>query len=117
MAAMETLSVDATPDSCFGQEDLSSAISRITNALKTFKASQPSVMQLKSAFGTVREAMAMADALGLGVDSMTGPTAALLQGDAPEVEMENYKFHAGGVIETLEKLLDTFRGKKTKSDA
>jgi hypothetical protein len=99
------------------KEDLSSAISSITNALKTLKASKPSLMQLKSASGTVREAMAMADALGLGVDSMTGPTAALLQGDAPEVEMENYKFHAGGVIETLEKLLDTFRGKKTKSDA
>lgn len=99
------------------KEDLSSAISGITNALKTLKASKPSLMQLKSASGTVREALAMADALGLGVDSMTGPTAALLQGDAPEVEMENYKFHAGGVIETLEKLLDTFRTKKTTSDS
>jgi len=94
--------------------DLSFAIESIQNALKTLKASKPSLLQLQSASDAVREAVAMADAMGLGVDSLQGPAAALLQ-DVP-VEMENYKFHSDGVIGTIEKLLGTFRGKKAKLD-
>jgi len=96
------------------EADLSFAIESIQNALQTLKASKPSLLQVKSASDSVREAIAMADALGLGVDTLQGPAVALLQ-DVP-VEMENYKFHSGGVIETIEKLLGTFRGKKAKLD-
>jgi len=73
------------------------------------------LLQLKSISDTVREALAMADALGLGVDTLQGPAAAFLQ-QAPEVEMENYKFHSSGVLNTLEKLLGTFRDKKATTD-
>jgi len=96
--------------------DLSQAISAIGNALKTLKASKPSLLQLKSVSDSVREALVMADAMGLGVDSQQGDMAAFLQED-PAVEMENYKFHSGGVIGTLEKLQGTFRGKKNTADA
>merc|ERR1719247_3253107 len=53
----------------------------------------------------------LADALGL--KSAKSPALVLLQ-DAPEVEMENYKFHSSGIIETLEGLLSDFQ--KTKND-
>merc|ERR1719247_1244241 len=53
----------------------------------------------------------LADALGL--KSANSPALVLLQ-DAPEVEMENYKFHSSGIIETLEGLLSDFQ--KTKND-
>jgi hypothetical protein len=63
--------------------------------------------------------MAMADAMGLGVDTLREPAAAFLQEDPerepPEVEIENYKFHSNSVIETLEKLQKEFR--KKRSDA
>lgn len=113
--AMEAAIKDNAGDmKTYGVEkaDLSSAIEGIQNALKTLKASKPSLLQLKSASITVREALVMADALGLAgsLDS------SLLQG-APDVEMENYKGHSGGVIDTLEGLLNTFRTKKNKSDA
>jgi len=102
--------------------DLSDAIDSIEGALKALKSSQPSLLQLRSASNAVQTALAMADALGLGVDTMHGPAAAFLQGEpdeemeAPDVEMENYKSHSGGVIDTIEGLLKKFRGKKEKVD-
>jgi len=114
MKADAKANVEAMEKYAAEKADLSAAIDGIQNAMKTLKASKPSLLQLKSVSKTVREAMVMADALGLGVDTLQGPTAALLQ--QPDVEMENYKFHSDSVIETLEKLLGTFRDKKAKSD-
>mmetsp|Transcript_16818 Transcript_16818/g.26732 ORF Transcript_16818/g.26732 Transcript_16818/m.26732 type:complete len:759 (+) Transcript_16818:65-2341(+) len=100
------------------KEDLSAAIDSINDALKALKASRASasLLQLKSAAASVRTALAMADALGLGVDTMQGSAAVFLQ-EAPKVEMEDYKFHSDSVIETIEGLLKKFREKKAKSDA
>jgi len=36
---------------------------------------------------------------------------------APEVQMEDYKFHSDDIIATLEKLLGQFRDEKTSIDA
>lgn len=109
----EAEGIDADEAKTYGAEkaDLESAIGAIENAMKTLKASKPSLLELQAASSTIRNTVAMADALGLGAESV-----ALLQQD-PEVEMENYKFHSSAVIETLEKLQKEFRGKKAKSDA
>merc|ERR1719272_1637260 len=45
--------------------DLSSAISGIEDAMKSLKASKPSLLQLRAASDNLQSAIAMADALGL----------------------------------------------------
>merc|ERR1719515_478389 len=84
-------------------------------SVKVLKSSKsPSLLELQSIGKTVQRAALMADALGLGgVAVQKAATFFLQQGDVP-VEMEDYKFHSSGIIETLEKLLGNFR--KTKAD-
>merc|ERR1719515_239269 len=84
-------------------------------SVKVLKSSKsPSLLELQSIGKTVQRAALMADALGLGgVAVQKAATFFLQQGDVP-VEMEDYKFHSSGIIETLEKLLNDFR--KTKAD-
>merc|ERR1719235_1504100 len=96
-------------------EDLKGALYALTEAIKVLKSSKtPSLVQLQSIGKTVQRAALMADALGLGGASVQkAATFFLQQGDVP-VEMEDYKFHSSGIIETLEKLLNDFR--KTKAD-
>merc|ERR1719182_193065 len=95
--------------------DLKAALYALTEAIKVLKSSKtPSLVQLQSIGKTVQQAALMADALGLGGASVQkAATFFLQQGDVP-VEMEDYKFHSSGIIETLEKLLNDFR--KTKAD-
>merc|ERR1719331_2277014 len=95
--------------------DLSAALASLTEAIKVLKSSKsPSLVQLQSVGKTMQDAALMADALGLsGARVNDVATFFLQQGDVP-VEMEDYKFHSSGIIETLEKLLNDFR--KTKAD-
>jgi len=95
--------------------DLKAALYALTEAIKVLKSSKtPSLVQLQSIGKTVQQAALMADALGLGGEKVQKAATFLLQqGDVP-VEMEDYKFHSSGIIETLEKLLNDFR--KTKAD-
>merc|ERR1719311_1594120 len=95
--------------------DLKAALYALTEAIKVLKSSKtPSLVQLQSIGKTVQQAALMADALGLGGEKVQkAATFFLQQGDVP-VEMEDYKFHSSGIIETLEKLLNDFR--KTKAD-
>merc|ERR1719305_1395109 len=97
------------------EADLKAALYALTEAIKVLKSSKtPSLVQLQSIGKTVQQAALMADALGLGGASVQkAATFFLQQGDVP-VEMEDYKFHSSGIIETLEKLLNDFR--KTKAD-
>merc|ERR1712066_53119 len=96
---------------------MKAALYALTEAIKVMKSSQtPSLVQLQSIAKTVKQATMLADALGVGGEAMQKAAAFFLQqgnGDVP-VEMEDYKFHSSGIIETLEKLLDDFR--KTKND-
>eukprot|EP00427_Karlodinium_veneficum_P062463 CAMPEP_0169339716 /NCGR_PEP_ID=MMETSP1017-20121227/18584_1 /TAXON_ID=342587 /ORGANISM="Karlodinium micrum, Strain CCMP2283" /LENGTH=747 /DNA_ID=CAMNT_0009435309 /DNA_START=41 /DNA_END=2281 /DNA_ORIENTATION=- len=102
------------------EEDMKAAISALNEAIKALKASKtPSLMQLKSVSETVKQAVFLADVLGIGGDSAKKVATQLLQqsfGDVP-VEMEDYKFHSGSIIETLEKLLASFRKEKSEIDA
>merc|ERR1719472_147788 len=97
------------------EADVKAALYALTEAIKVLKSSKtPSLVQLQSIGKTVQQAALMADALGLGGDKVQKAATFLLQqGDVP-VEMEDYKFHSSGIIETLEKLLNDFR--KTKAD-
>merc|ERR1719235_2052737 len=96
-------------------EDLKAALYAVTEAIKVLKSSnKPSLVELQSIGKTVRQAALMADALGLGgVGVQKAAGFFLQQGDVP-VEMEDYKFHSSGIIDTLEGLLNDFR--KTKAD-
>merc|ERR1740133_970602 len=95
--------------------DLKAALASLTEAIKVLKGSgSPSLVQLQSIGKTMQQAALMADALGLGGASVQkAATFFLQQGDVP-VEMEDYKFHSGGIIDMLEKLMGDFR--KTKAD-
>jgi len=100
------------------EADLSSALQSLNDAIKVLKGSKsPSLVQLQAISQTVQQASLMADALGLGGASVQkAVTFFLQQGDVP-VEMEDYKFHSGGIIDTLEKLLGDFRKEKQNIDA
>merc|ERR1719335_656722 len=97
------------------EADLKAAVYALTEAIKVLKSSKtPSLVQLQSIGKTMQRAALMADALGLGGETVQkAATFFLQQGDVP-VEMEDYKFHSSGIIDTLEKLLGDFR--KTKAD-
>merc|ERR1719482_1352344 len=96
---------------------MKAALSALTEAIKVLKSSKsPSLAQLQSIGQTVKQATLMADALGFGAEAVEKANTFFLQqgsGDVP-VEMEDYKFHSSGIIDTLEKLLGDFR--KTKAD-
>merc|ERR1740130_1917358 len=99
------------------EADLSAALASLTEAIKVLKSSNsPSLVQLQSIGETVQQAALMADALGLGGAEVQKAAAFLQQGDVP-VEMEDYKFHSGGIVKTLEKLLGDFRKTKAGVDA
>jgi hypothetical protein len=97
--------------------DLKAALYALTEAIKVLKSSQtPTLVQLQSIAQTMKQAALMADALGFDGKAIASASTFFLQqgnSDVP-VEMEDYKFHSSGIIQTLEKLLDDFR--KTKAD-
>jgi len=97
--------------------DLKAALASLTEAIKVLKASKsPSLVQLQSIGKTMQQAALMADALGLGgAGVQKAATFFLQQGEVP-VEMEDYKFHSSGIVETLEKLLGDFRKEKNSVD-
>jgi predicted nucleic acid-binding Zn-ribbon protein len=96
--------------------DLSGAISALEGAIKALKASgKPSLVQLQSVSQTLQHAMMMADAMGLGGAKVQKALSAFLQ-QAPDVPMEDYKFHSGDIIDTLEVLLKDFRTEKVTVD-
>jgi len=94
--------------------DLQSALDSLEKAIKTLKASaKPSLMQVQALQTTIRHAVNMADALGMETQHVK--SMVLLQ-QAPDVPMENYKFHSNEIIEMLEKLEKDFRQTKINVD-
>jgi predicted nucleic acid-binding Zn-ribbon protein len=100
--------------------DLEAALYALKEAIKVLKTSQsPSMAQLQTIGKTVKQAALIADVLGIGGKDVEKAAAFFLQqgdGDVP-VEMEDYKFHSTGIINTLEKLLDSFRAEEENLDA
>jgi len=97
--------------------DLSGAIDAIGAATQIIKSSggMASLAQMKQVGKTLRDATMMADAMGYDVASLQKAASMFLQ-QAPDVPMEDYKSHSGGVIETLESLLKDFRTQKVELD-
>jgi len=97
------------------EADMSAALDALKGAIKMIKSSKnPSLLQMQGISKTVRQAVIMADALGLDA-----PGLAMLQQSVdgePAVEMENYKFHSDSIVETLENLLGKFRTEKNAID-
>jgi len=91
--------------------DMEKAISALERAIETLKASKPSLAQVKS---LVRTSLLMADAMNMAPKSRKVVTM-LLAEDQPitDVPVSDYDFKSGGIIETLEGLLGTFRERKT----
>mmetsp|Transcript_45341 Transcript_45341/g.105198 ORF Transcript_45341/g.105198 Transcript_45341/m.105198 type:complete len:764 (+) Transcript_45341:67-2358(+) len=92
--------------------DLTMALESLEGAVQSLKASKapsPSLIE------KVKKAAMTADALGISNTALVQQAVAFLQ-QAPEVPMENYKFHSDDIIETLEKLLDDFRQEKNEVD-
>jgi len=97
--------------------DLKAAVASLTEAIKVLKSSKaPSLLQLKDIGQTLKQAALMADVLGLGGAGVQKAATFLLQQGEVPVEMEDYKFHSGGIIETLEKLGADFRKEKASVD-
>mmetsp|Transcript_54427 Transcript_54427/g.160057 ORF Transcript_54427/g.160057 Transcript_54427/m.160057 type:complete len:750 (-) Transcript_54427:30-2279(-) len=100
--------------------DLKGAIFALDNAIKSLKGSKsPSLLQFQKVSDTVKTAALLADAMGLGSKGQQKSLAVFLQ--QPEngnaVPMEDYKFHSGDIIETLEQLLKDFKDEKNSVDA
>jgi len=105
------------------EQDTSDAIFALEKAIQSMKASKTSaaasLVQMQSVAKTARTAMLMADALGLVHSEDKKVVALFLQsadGEAPEVEMEDYKFHSSDIISTLEQLLKDFKATKVSLD-
>jgi len=103
------------------EADLKSALESLNNAISVLKSSKgASFVQIKSISQTLKQAILLADAMGIG-EGTTQKVAALLQtsddDDTVPVEMEDYKFHSGKIIDMLEKLLGDFRAEKKDVDA
>merc|ERR1719178_285059 len=100
------------------EADMKAALYALTEAIKVLKSSKsPSLVQLQSIGQTVQQAALMADALGMGGAQVQKAAAFFLQQGEVPVEMEDYKFHSSGIIDTLEKLLGDFRKEKNDVDA
>merc|ERR1719410_2224210 len=98
------------------EADLTAALEALTGAIQKMKASKsPSLLQFQSMCKTIKTAMMLADALNIG-SVATQKTVSMFLQQAPEVQMEDYKFHSDDIIATLEKLLDEFRAEKTEVD-
>lgn len=94
--------------------DLVGAIGALANATAALKA--PSLLQLAVNTKALRDALMLADALGLGGASGR-KVAAFLQVEPPAVGMQDYNFHSDGIVVTLEKLLTDFKSEKSELDA
>jgi hypothetical protein len=112
--------------------DLKNALDGLDGAIKVLKANKgktPSFVQLpKAVTDTIRTAALMADALGLASGAPAKELlAALMQKDKTPSSLaatsthvkkiEPYKFHADGIITTLEKLQTDFKKEKDDVDA
>lgn len=96
--------------------DLAGAIAALAAATKQLKTSKapPSLAQVRTVLSTVRAAVLVETPRSID-DGAAQRLVAFLQ-QAPEVEMDNYKFHSDRIIETLEKLTVDFTAEKTSVD-
>merc|ERR1719174_900313 len=112
MRAQETTTFEA------GLADVTRAVTQMEKALDSIKAMKPSLTQIKS---LVRTSLLMADAMSMMPKSKESHKVVtmLLSDKQPitDVPVADYTFHAGGILSTLEDLLNTFREKRTQLES
>jgi len=89
--------------------DATAAVSALSSAISHIEGSK-SLMSVKS---DVQKTLALAEALNIPVKG--GPAAVTMmleQPEMPEVPEEDYSFHSGGIIDTLNDLLKKFEARK-----
>merc|ERR1719162_2453623 len=89
--------------------ELTKGITDLGNAVATLKGSRPSsLLSLKTAMKTIRQAAFMADAMGHSPKNQRALTALLQQ---PEVPMEDFTFHSEEIVSMIEGLQSDFKTK------
>lgn len=97
--------------------DLTAALTALEGAIQSLKASKnPSLAQVEEIAKSVSLATDMADALGLRTKASSKSFLLLQQAAAPDVPIEEYKFHSDDIVSTLEGLLGDFKTKKQDVD-
>jgi chromosome segregation ATPase len=100
------------------EADLSGALDALNGAINAVKQSKkPSLAQMQAVSKTVKTAVLLAEALGLGSPSSRRAAASFIQQPANDVPMEDYKFHSNSIIDTLEQLQKDFTNEKNDVDA
>jgi len=87
--------------------DATAAVAALKKAIEHLEGSK-SLAAVKT---DVEKAVSLADALGMNVDT-SSVTALLQQPESMEVPEEDYTFHSGGIIDTLNELLKEFEDRK-----
>jgi len=88
--------------------DATAAVAALKKAIEHLENSK-SLAAVKT---DVEKAVSLADALGMNVDT-SSVTALLQQPESMEVPEEDYTFHSGGIIDTLNELLKEFEDRKS----
>merc|ERR1719269_276948 len=87
--------------------DATAAVNALRKAIEHIENSK-SLATVKT---DVQKAVAVADALGMNVDT-SAVTELLQQPESMEVPEEDYTFHSGGIVDTLNELLKEFEDRK-----
>lgn len=95
--------------------DISKAIDALVNAIKVLQSSKTSKAQLLTVKQTVKQSLAVAEALKIVTDGPRWAAAAAFLQSSVDPDDAEYKFHSHGIIQIMEKLETDF--KKTKADA
>jgi len=96
--------------------DTGKGISSLVNAIKVLKTSKSSKADLLTVAATVKQSLAVADALKIVSDGPKWAAAASFVQSKVDPDDPEYKFHSQGIISVMEKLEQEFREKKKEQD-
>jgi len=96
--------------------DTGKGIAALVNAIKVLKTSKSSKQELLTVSATVKQSLAVADALKIITDGPKWAAAASLLQSKVDPDDPEYKFHSQGIIGVMQKLEKEFREKKKEQD-
>jgi len=96
--------------------DTGKGISALVNAIKVLKTSKSSKAELLTVTATVKQSLAVADALKIISDGPKWAAASSFLQSKVDPDDPEYKFHSQGIVSVMEKLEEEFRQKKQEQD-
>jgi len=96
--------------------DTGKGISALVNAIKVLKTSKSSKAELLTVTATVKQSLAVADALKIISDGPKWAAASSFLQSKVDPDDPEYKYHSQGIISVMEKLEKEFRQKKQEQD-